>query len=145
MCATCNPVLEFKVISKYSVLMWMFYSAQYWPEVTDLESGVKRLHCELTDYRFEADHEIVYNFDVALDETELQNMKQLVEEYSDGLEVCDLYLRKEISLECLLYEFKKLNLRRFLQSLKKFVPAELQDHFTGEGYGENSSEEEEAS
>lgn len=109
--------------------MWMFYSEQSWPKAVDLESSVHRLYSELRDLQFDAEHETVYNSNVFCDEEETRRLKELAESYLEGLEVCELYLCKDISLECLCYEFVKLNLTRFLYGLKQFMPHDLGNKF----------------
>lgn len=109
--------------------MWMCYAAESWPTPVDLESTIQRVSCELSACSFDADHESVYNLNYCFDEEEVQRLQELSEKYSEGAEVCDLYLSGEISLECLYYEFLKLNLKSYLYCLKRFAPEELHNRF----------------
>lgn len=117
----------------------MFYSAEHWPVAVDLKSSIQRVQSELTDLRFAADHDSVYDLSVVFDEEQTKSLKQLAETYEEAVEVCDLYLREEISLECLFYEFIKLDLKLFLLPVQKFLPEELKQQFYSEE--EESSEE----
>lgn len=109
--------------------MWMFYAEQSWSKAVDLKSSVERLYSELCALKFEADHETVYNFRVFTDSEEVRHLRQLAENYSEASEVCSLYLDNEISLECVYYEFSKLDLLHMLHSLKHFTPEELHNKF----------------
>lgn len=107
----------------------MVYEEPYWPKVLDLRSGISRLACELSAHSFEADHETVYNLSVVYDEELMQHLKQQVEIYEDGADVCSLYLQEDISLECLCYEFIRLGLENFLHSLKPFLSEDFQNKY----------------
>lgn len=124
--------------------MWMAYSAQYWPKVVDLESGVQRIQTELRDLCFEVEHEAVYNLSAAYDPEQVQLLKHLADSYSEADDVCNLYLQGEISLECWFYEFVKLNLERFFSRIKNFVPEELRHRFYSDDSSEEESEEEDS-
>lgn len=109
--------------------MWMAYSEQYYPKATDIKSAVSRLSCTFSDLEFDAIHALNYDYRVFLDEEELQRVQDLSEKYDEAKEVCGLYLDDDISLECLLYEFKKLNFQSFINSLAEFLPQNLKERF----------------
>ena len=112
-----------------SVDMWMAYSEQYYPKATDIKSAVSRLRCTFGDLEFDAVHALNYDASVFLIEEELQRVQDLAENYSEASEVCRLYLDDDISLECLLYEFLKLNFQSFINDLAEFLPQNLKDRF----------------
>lgn len=111
------------------VNMWMAYSQESYPKAVDLKSAVSRLCCTFVDLEFDAIHALNYDYRVFLDEEEVQRVQDLEERYSEATEVCRLYLADDISLECLLYELKKLNLQSFINNLAEFLPQNFKDRF----------------
>lgn len=112
--------------------MWMFYSAEHWPAAVDLKSSIERVKSELSDLRFAADHDSIYAVNIHFQEEQTNHLKELAEIYEEAVEVCDLYLQDEISLECVFYEFGKLDLKHFLSPVHKFVSEEFKQRFCSE-------------
>lgn len=109
--------------------MWMFYSAESWPIAEDLNSAVERLRSKFHDLSFEACHAQNYDLDYCFDEEAVAWLKDLEARYDEAHEVCDLFLSGEISLECLLFEFLKLDFQQFINELEEFLPDDLKNKF----------------
>lgn len=119
----------------------MAYSEQYYPKAVDLKTAVSRLCSTFVDLEFDAVHALNYDYRVFLDEQELQRVKDLADNYGEATEVCRLYLDEDISLECLLYEFLKLNLQSFIRDLAEFLPQNLKDRFIQPSIGDETDSE----
>lgn len=112
--------------------MWMCYAAEFWEKVEDLPSGIRRMESQFRALAFDACHAQNYDLSVCWDPEAVEDLKDLENKYLEGIEICDLYLNFEISLECFLYELVKLEFQGFIQPLREFLPTDLKDRFTEE-------------
>lgn len=125
------------------LIMWMLYDAEFYPKPENLECCIHRIYSKLTSLQMDAEHELVYNFNVFCDEEETQRVKELAINYSEGMEICNLYLSRTICIECFCHEISKLNLQRFLFELKPFLPVDLVAKFCPSASSYGTEEEEE--
>lgn len=109
--------------------MWMCYAEQSWDKPVDIRSSVNRLCSQLSALSFDADHSSNYNIDIIYDFDETERVRQLAKKYNEGAKVCNLYVKEEITLEVLCYEFVKLDLKHFLYHIKKYISEELQSKY----------------
>lgn len=125
--------------------MWLAYTSAFWERAEDLTSALRRLQSQFDALAFEACHAQNYDLSVCWDSEQVEYLKDLEARYHEGIEICDLYLGSEISLECLLYELLKLDFQRFIQPLKEYLPDDLKTRFIiNVEKGSSSSSEEDS-
>lgn len=121
--------------------MWMCYSAESWPLAEDLTSAIERLKSKFYDLAFDACHAQNYDLDFCFDPEAVLWLKDLEARYEEAQEVCGLFLEGEISLECLLYEFLRLDFQHFINEVEKFLPEDLKNRFVEKDEEENEDSE----
>lgn len=118
---------------------------QHRPAADELESSVRKVREELLNLSYAADHDSIYDWSAVFYEQVARELKQWANTYKEAVEVCDLYLRREISLECLFYEFIKLELEGFLSTVQKYLSEELKQKFYKEEKSDDDDEDDEDS
>lgn len=103
----------------------MQYSAANWVKATDLFSAVSRMSTEFSCLTFDACLQQNYLHDL---ETR-QHYEDLEKKYLEAEDICNLYLKNEIGLECLCYELNKIDLVRYVKQLEEYLPTYLITRF----------------
>uniref|UniRef100_A0A1Y1NGI1 Uncharacterized protein n=1 Tax=Photinus pyralis TaxID=7054 RepID=A0A1Y1NGI1_PHOPY len=121
------------------VIMWFAYSQQSWPVAYDGYSAVQRLHREMRDLCFDAEHEQVYGLGRWYSDEYLHN---LADKYTSGESLCQEYLliHKEEEgngftiedhprncfscLRHLVEDLKSKSLDSFVNNIEKYLPRE---------------------
>lgn len=103
----------------------MLYSEEHYPEAVDLKSAVNRLKCQLDDIL----QNIIFNQQCRPGYYLGSEADKVL--YHRGVDLCDAYLKENISLRWFGKEMIKIGLKKKFCSLYPFLPEDIKENVIG--------------
>lgn len=97
--------------------MWMCYAEQSWTKAVDKLSVAERLKDEFLALEFDAQHEMVYRYNVF----DIEYLENLVKKYLHGIEICEEFINGGCG-SCFVRKLIEAGLKEFITGYLKFFP-----------------------